>query len=175
MSWTNHHKRGEILHTVISTVNERRDGLLPMDLPGVADTFHGEIDVLAALQLRWHTRLAGHIDQELVAQPMDLESAVVSAWHTTADELPGVRAVLDHYRALPTGEQMSEALAKFEAKDQRTLAVMAGKGAWGDDETVRLGSLIEMRARAEYTPPAEAEARSALSGMFDRIRSVLAA
>lgn len=172
MSWTSHHKRGVILRTVVSAVDERRDGLLPMDLPGVEETFHGELDVLAALQLRWHTRLAGHIEQELNAQPMDLESAIVRAWHTTADELPGVRAVLDRYRALPTDEEMSEALARFESKEHLTLAVLAGKGAYADAEAVHLGSLIELRARAEYVAPEEEiEHRSFL----DRIRSVLAA
>lgn len=172
MSWTTHHKRGEILRNVVSAVDARRDGLLPMDLPGVAETFNGELDVLAALQLRWHTRLAGHIEQELSAQPMDLESAVVRAWHTTADELPGIRAVIDHYRALPDGDEMTEMLAKFEAKEHLALAVMAGKGAWSDDEAVRLGSLIEMRARAEYVEPTEEVKQPSF---LDRIRSALAA
>lgn len=175
MSWTSHHHRGEILRTVVAAVDERRDGLLPMDLPGVSETFADEVDVLGALQLRWHTRLAGHIDQELAAQPMDLETAIVRAWHTTADELVGIRAVLDHHRALPTDQKMADFLTKFEAKEHLTMAVMAGKGAFADAEAVRLGSLIEMRARAEYVPAETPEERSRFSDIVGRIRSALAA
>src|SRR5690349_9483754 len=98
MTWTSFHRRGEILRDVIASANRRRDGLLPTDLPGVADAFADEQELLGALLLRWHTRLAGRIERELAAQPMELEEAVVAAWHATADELPGVRLVLDHER-----------------------------------------------------------------------------
>ena len=40
-----------------------------------------------------------------MSQPMDLEQAVVTAWQATADELPGVRPILDHYRAEPLDER----------------------------------------------------------------------
>ena len=97
MTWTSFHRRGEILRTVTRVADERLDGALPMDVTGVRETFDAHT-LLGALQLRWHTRLAGRVERELMYQPMDLESAVVRAWHSTADELPGVRAILDHYR-----------------------------------------------------------------------------
>ena len=34
-----------------------------------------------------------------MSQPMDLEAAVIAAWRDTADEMPGVRLIIDHYRA----------------------------------------------------------------------------
>ena len=37
MTWTSFHSRGEILRDVIAVANQRRDGLLPMDVDGVAD------------------------------------------------------------------------------------------------------------------------------------------
>ena len=41
----------------------RRDGLLPMDVTGVRETFGDELTLLGALQLRWHTRLSGHLER----------------------------------------------------------------------------------------------------------------
>ena len=55
MTWTSFHRRGEILRDVIASANRRRDGRLPMDLIGVAETFGDELSLLGALQLRWHT------------------------------------------------------------------------------------------------------------------------
>lgn len=68
--------------------DRRRDGVLPMQMPGVAETFGDELELVAALQLRWHTRLAGTIERELMEEPMDLEAAVVSAAYrpTPAEE-----------------------------------------------------------------------------------------
>ncbi|MGA8245612.1 MAG: hypothetical protein WB797_01790, partial [Nocardioides sp.] len=98
MTWTTFHHRGEVLRTVTLTADERRDGILPMDVDGVRETFGDELTLLGALQLRWHTRLSGHIERALIERPSDLEQAVVDAWHATADELPGTRLVLDHHR-----------------------------------------------------------------------------
>ena len=175
MSWTSRHNRGEILRSVVATVDERRDGLLPMDLPGVVDTFSDELDLLAALQLRWHTRLSGRIETELANQPMDLEDAVVRAWHGAADDLPGVRTVLDRYHALPVDEAMATALAKAKAKEHQVLAVMAGKGAFADPQCVPLGSMIELRARADYVPTTEVVERRSFAGLVGRFRSALSA
>lgn len=175
MSWTSHHKRGEILRGVVAVIDERRDGLLPMDLPGVTETFTDELDLLAALQLRWHTRLSGRIETELANQPMDLEDAVVRAWHGTADDLPGIRTVLDRYHARPVDEAMATALAKSQAKEHLTLAVMAGRGAFADAECVRLGSMIEARARAEYVPAVEVVERGPFAGLVDMFRAVRSA
>ena len=77
MTWTSYRNRGEILRTVIATADARRDGLLPWDVEGVAESFGDELTLLGALQLRWHTRLAGRIERELMARPMAFENAVV--------------------------------------------------------------------------------------------------
>src|SRR3954452_4594531 len=99
MTWEAFHHRGDVLRRVFDEVRTRRDGRLPMDVPGVAETFHDELDLLGALQLRWSSRLSGKIERDLSNQPMDLESAVIAAWRATADELPGIREIQDHYRA----------------------------------------------------------------------------
>ncbi|HET8982469.1 MAG TPA: hypothetical protein VFN47_07265, partial [Pedococcus sp.] len=84
MTWDAFHRRGEVLRNVLDHAETHRDGALPMELPGVAETFGDETTLLGALQLRWHTRLAGTIERELMGQPMDLESAVMTAWRKTA-------------------------------------------------------------------------------------------
>src|SRR3954454_14050491 len=127
MTWTSFHRRGEVLRNVIASANRRCDGHLPLELPVVAETFGDELTLLGALQLRWHPRLAGRIERELLAEPLDLEDAVVAAWHATADELPGVRAILDREQAAPRPPASSAAMAKAAAKEHVLLAMMAGR------------------------------------------------
>jgi hypothetical protein len=178
-TWTSHHRRGEVLRRVMEAADERRDGILPTDVDGVAETFGDSLDLLGALQLRWHTRLAGRIERELVSQPMDLESAVVAAWCGTAQEMPGVRAILDHYRAEPVDRAMAHATVTAGAKEHVLLAVMAGRSSSADEHAVRAGEEIAHRARATYThrqPTAGPTAhRARPRGLVDRIRSVVAA
>lgn len=154
MTWQSFHRRGEILRTVIATADARRDGRLPMDVAGVAETFGDELSLVGALSLRWHTRLAGEIECELMSQPLDLEEAVVTAWRRTAAELPGIRAVLDRCRELPTDAAMAGALASATAKEHVLLAVMAGRSSAADRSAARVGAQIEQRARAAATAAA---------------------
>jgi hypothetical protein len=174
MTWKSFHRRGEILRTVIETTDRRRDGMLPLDVDGVAETFGDELSLLAALQLRWHTRLAGRIERELMHEPMDLEQAVVAAWQATAEELPGVRTVLDHYRAVPDDDAMAQAMAKAAAKEHVLLAVMAGRSSAHDATAARVGAAIEQEARSTRRPaPPAAEPEE--HGLLGRIRAALAA
>lgn len=175
MTWEAFHQRGDVLRSVVAEVAVRRDGILPLDLPGVDQTFHDELDLLGALQLRWYSRLSGRIEHELSDQPMDLEAAVIAAWRTTADELPGIREVQDHYRANPVDDRMAQALAKAAAKEHQMLAVMAGlvSAMEVDRHGARIGARIEQSARAGYQLP---EPTPAGNGRFlDRLKAALAA
>jgi hypothetical protein len=80
MTWTALKSRGEILRDVSAAADQRRDGTLPLDVDGAREAFRDELDLVGALQLRWHTRLSGRIERELVQQPLDLEQAVIVAW-----------------------------------------------------------------------------------------------
>src|SRR5215218_3798254 len=106
MTWSTFHSRGAILHDIVETADARRDGVLPWDLPGVSETFRDELDLIAALQLKWHARLSGNIERALMSQPLDLEDAVASAWNLTSEQLPGVRMILDRYAESPSGPEM---------------------------------------------------------------------
>ena len=87
-----------------------------------------------------------------MTQPMDLEAAVVDAWQATADDLPGVLAILDHYRAEPLDDAMATAMTTSVAKEHRLLAVMAGRSSAGDALAARVGEQIADRARATRAP-----------------------
>jgi hypothetical protein len=148
MTWTTFHRRGSVLSAVIDAVDARRDGLLPMHLPGVRETFGDELALLGALQLRWHTRLSGHLERAFMRQPADAEEAVVEAWRGAAEELPGIRQVLDRHYAEPLDEQMAASLETATRKERALLAAMAGRAA-GDPETAyAAGHELERRARA---------------------------
>jgi hypothetical protein len=176
MTWKSFHNRGEILRSVIATAGARRDGVLPMDVEGVAETFGDELTLLAALQLKWHTRLAGHIERELLSQPMDLQGAVEVAWGHAADELPGVRRILDRYRAEPTSDAMATAMAKATAKEHVLLAVMAGRSSVGDVKAVPIGAEIEVQARLAHQRAASVPAeRQEQPTLLERLKAVVAA
>jgi hypothetical protein len=147
MTWNAFRSRGEILRDVTAMADDRRDGALPWGVAGVSAAFADELDLLGALQLRWHTRLAGRIERELMSQPLDLEQAVVTAWRATAQELPGIRAVVDRYREEPLDRAMADAMATATAKEHELLAVMAGRATLDDPRAARVGAEIEARAR----------------------------
>ena len=180
MTWKAFHNRGEVLRAVIATATVRRDGILPMDVDGVAHTFHDELDLLAALQLKWHTRLAGTVERHLMTQPMDLQAAVILAWKETADGFAGVRLILDAYREHPTTDAMARALATATAKEHQYLAVMAGRSGLADASSERIGAEIEAAARDMHrgvTPvivPPEEDDRPRGS-LLERLRAVIAA
>lgn len=156
MTWDAFHRRGEVLRNVLEHAEAHRDGALPMELPGVAETFGDELTLLGALQLRWHTRLAGDIERELMGQPMDLEAAVTAAWRKSAGAMAGVRAILDAYTAEPLDDEMAQMLDKAHRKDWTLLAAMAGKASPADGAAARVGRAIERRAREAYRPTPKA-------------------
>ncbi len=147
MTWTSFHRRGDVLRDVIAAADQRRDGTLPRDVDGVSATFADDLDLLGALQLKWHTRLAGRIEREQMHQPMDLQAAVVRAWQHTAAELPGIRAVLDAHRASPGDEHTADIMRKSAAKEHVLLAVMAGLASAQDARAAAVGARIEDGAR----------------------------
>ena len=181
MTWKAFHNRGETLRAVIATAAVRRDGLLPMDVEGVAETFRDELDLLCALQLKWYTRLSGQIERMQADQPLDLHESVAIAWSNAAHELPGVRLILDHYREHPVDDAMAQAMAVSAAKEHHLLAVMAGRTSLGDGTARRIGAQVEERARLLHRgiPPISPEhldEEPAPRGtLLERLRAVVAA
>ena len=177
MTWTAFHNRGETLRAVIATAAVRRDGILPMDVPGVAERFRDELDLLGALQLKWHTRLAGQIESELSVQPLDLRASVATGWARTAEELPGVRMIIDNYRANPTDDAMAQAVTRSTAKEHHYLAVMAGRAGIGREEGLAIGRQIEEQARMTRpgVPAIDFIDETPRRPFIERLRAVVAA
>ena len=175
MTWKSFHRRGETLRAVTAAADRRLDGRLPWDVDGVPEAFADELDLLGALQLRWHTRLSGHLEREVQRSPMDLERAVVTAWEATAAELPGIRAVLDRYRAEPLDATMAEALRTATTKEHTMLAVTAGLASARESRAARVGARLEQQARASWTAPLRHRGQHARPRLLDRLRSALAA
>lgn len=175
MTWKSFHSRSETLRSVIATANVRRDGLLPMDLPGVTENFGDELTLLAALQLKWHTRLAGHIEREMLDEPLDLAKAVETAWGAAADDLPGVRRILDHYRDEPLDAAMAEAMAKATVKEHMLLAAMAGQSSIDDAVAVPVGAELESRARHSQRGVLTLTVEAKHPSLLERLKAVVAA
>jgi hypothetical protein len=181
MTWKAFHNRGEVLRSVIATAAVRGDGVLPMDVEGVTEKFRDELDLLSALQLKWHTRLAGHVERQLMTQPMDLQTRVMLGWKAAADELPGVRLILDNYTANPLDDAMASAVAKAAAKEHQFLAVMAGRANRTDVTAEPIGRAIEAGARdmhrgvtAVIVPESDEDVVER-GTLLERLRAVIAA
>ena len=173
MTWNNHYRRAEVLREVIRMADERRDGQLPMDVPGVAETFNDELTLLGSLQLRWYTALSGRLDNALAQEPMDLEEAVVGAWMDTAIALRGVRLVLDQNLAAPGSEEVAAVLQRATNKEHAMVALAAGKDSDNVMATVRAGEQLANRARMQN--PTFRRTNVAATTLVERIKAVLAA
>jgi hypothetical protein len=190
MTWNSFHRRGETLRIVEETANRRADAQLPTDVPGVREHFHDDLDLVAALTLRWHTRLAGNVDRAFVSQPWDLPGAVEQAWADTAMEMRGVRMIIDHYTHNPTDADMGRALLKAELREWQRLATWAGLASDQSEAAAAVGRQLQEDARVRLSKMQEAEAAAVMAddsdqnsssespshvSLVDRIRAVLAA
>jgi hypothetical protein len=146
MTWNAYHRRDAALRSVIAVIDRRRDGQLPWhELDEARAAFDGPTDLLLALQMRWHTRLAGRVDRLLAEQPMDLRAAVIRAWQAATADLPGVRAVLDTHDDDP-------ALRAARAKELAYLASAAGLAELHDPAAVAVGGGIRSDAQRTVEP-----------------------
>lgn len=175
MTWNDFHRRADVLQAVIEAADGRRDGILPGDLPGVAETFADELDLVGALSLKWHARLSGNIERELMDEPMDPAEAIARAWALTAAEAPGIRAVLDRCTENPTDPRMAEALTRSRTKELLRLAGAAGMASDESAASARAGELIERRGRIAAAEAAPVVVETPAPCLADRIRAVLAA
>jgi predicted TIM-barrel fold metal-dependent hydrolase len=193
MSWTAFHSRGETLQAVVDAANARHDGVLPMQVPGVAENFTDEIDLAGALLLKWHARLSGNIERALMREPMDLEAAVASAWQTTAEQMPGVRLVVDRCTQWPQTDEMASAMEHARELEWIRLATAAGLANDQGPHAAEVGRRVEELAReglargtespvlaeapAGDTPTAESvhDDDTPSESFVDRIKAALAA
>lgn len=181
MSWNDFHHREETLRAVVTAANENRDGVLPMNVPGVTVNFTDELDLAGALLFKWHARLSGNIERTLMREPMDLHAAVAAAWRTTAEELPGVRMVIDRCMDAPTSPEMERAMTRAHDRETAYLATAAGLSSGHSGASIQAGRHLEQQARTGLAvpqarePQVEMEPDAPTETLADRIRAVLAA
>ncbi len=168
MTWDAHQRRDTVLRAVMDVAENRRDGTLPWDTVGAEQAFNTPAELLGALQMRWHTRLSGAIERELVEQPWDLGQAVVHAWRALAGSMPGVRAVLDAHADEP-------AMQRARRKEWVLLASASGLTGMDDPAAVRIGREVERRARSITVERPAPGVEPAPCGWLTRLRHALAA
>jgi hypothetical protein len=168
MTWNAHQRRDSVLRAVMTAAENRRDGHLPWDIPDAEQAFDTPAELLGALQMRWHTRLSGAIERELVEQPWDLGQAVVHAWRGLAADMPGVRAVLDSHADEP-------AMQRARRKEWVLLATASGLTGMDDPQAARIGREVERRARSITVQKPATGKEPAPQGWLSRLRHALAA
>ena len=185
MSWNDFHRREDILRVVMNAANENRDGVLPMHVAGVTQNFSDELDLVGALLLKWNARLMGNVERALMREPMELEVAVSQAWRTTAEQLPGVRMVIDRCTDAPAGPEMERAMNRAHDRELAYLATAAGLSSGRGAASIEAGRRVEELARTGLAVPRAQEPQpepasdpgpdAPKESLADRIRAVLAA
>jgi hypothetical protein len=175
MNWDAFHRRGDVLNAVIAELDSRRDGVVPMYVAGVEQTFRDELDVLSALSLKWHTRLSGRLERVMTEEPLDFEAAVIGAWRDNVAELPGVRLVLDAALADSDAEVLA-VLGKSQQKERELLGLWSGRvSAYQLEEFgAREGAKVEAKAREGFEFPAAVEAPAQTLSFLERLKAAVA-
>ena len=166
-------RRDEVLRDVIAAADQRRDGVVPMDVAGAEQIFGEPVNLVGVLHVRWFATLAAQVDVALAERPDDPERAVVRAWRRTARELPGVRLVLDGWRDTAAGPDLAR-VHRREARQRQWLAAKAGVATSGralDPAAVTAGAALEEAGRRYFDP----HGRPPRPTLVERIRSVLVA
>ncbi|GAA3578518.1 hypothetical protein GCM10022222_74080 [Amycolatopsis ultiminotia] len=128
MSWTDFYRRREILQAAVRHAQHTPAEPLALDeIPGAADVFGTEENLLLALHYQWTQRLGGHLRAEL-ADPEDAAAdgagdqvdAVSRAWQRAQSGHETLRALLDG------AVERCPALAPLHESELRMLAITAG-------------------------------------------------
>lgn len=164
-------RRGTVLRDVAQVLDRRLDGVLPRDVPGVAECFADDADLVGALALSWHAHLGARLDAALEtsqrAGGAGRPRAVAHAWADAAEQLRGVRRLLDRQAVEPASAAVADVLARSAAQEHALLA-RAAEGAAAlhaeDDRTQAVGRRLVRQARTLVRP-----------ALADRIRALVPA
>jgi hypothetical protein len=157
-SWDRMHSRTASLREVVAGLDAGEP--LPEAVGGFADRG----DLLRELHGIWSRRLGGRLDLALETDDHDLSESVARAWLDTAEDLPGIRRVLDDQADHP-------AVRHARRIELRTVAVAAGLATFDDPVAssaragaVLVGSLRGNGPAPESRPSGWARLRRALLG-----------
>ena len=91
MSWEDHHRRSDIVHTVLERATlDPHDPDLFSGIPDLDRLFGGPTGLLLTLRHRWNNHLAAKLDQALAQGQSDTE-----AYLELRAEQPALHALLD--------------------------------------------------------------------------------
>ena len=156
MSWTDFHRRQEILEAATRHAGRNPGASLSLDeIPGAADLFGCEEQLLLALHYKWTQVLSGYLRAEL-ADPDeagdlgDQVDAVTRAWRRATTDHEPMHAVLD------AGGERHTSIAELRDGELRMLAVTAGLADPREDgeEIVKVGHAFEALLRTSREEPA---------------------
>ncbi|MDT8914422.1 hypothetical protein [Amycolatopsis sp. PS_44_ISF1] len=158
MSWTDFYRRREILEAAIRHAGRAPgEPLMLEEIPGAADVYGSEDNLLLAMQYKWSQLLGGHLRAEL-ADPADAEAdamdrdqvdAVSRAWRRAQSDNEALRAVLDG------AQERCPALARQHEGELRMLALTAGLAEPGEPaaEITKVGHALDALVRAGDSGP----------------------
>ena len=124
IAWDTYHRRATALRRVITDLDRSGSSTLPWN-DELADVFDDPDDLLVALHDVWTRRLAARVDLALEIDEHEAGESVALAWREVADELSGVRRVLDR-------QQDNPVLGHSGRQEHRLLAVAAGHATISD-------------------------------------------
>ncbi|WP_158887857.1 hypothetical protein [Amycolatopsis anabasis] len=160
MSWNDFYRRRDVMDAVLRQAARNPGGELPFaDVPGAAQAFACEEDLLLALHYRWTQLLSGYLRAE-VAGPEDAEGvpgdnedhvdAVTRACHAAAADHDTLRAVLD------ANLDRYASLRSMREAEQRMLAITAGLAEPHEpvEEITKVGAAFDALLRNGPARPA---------------------
>ncbi|GAA4554642.1 hypothetical protein [Amycolatopsis samaneae] len=151
MSWTDFYRRRDALESALRQAgNDPGRRLSLAEIPGAAESFGSEEDLLLALHHKWTQLLAGYLRAELAdpedaaaGQVLDQVDAVTRAWQRATSEHATLRAVLD------ANLDRHPALLPLHEGELRMLAITAGLAEYGEpaDEITKVGYTLDALLR----------------------------
>ncbi len=163
-AWDTYHRRASALRRVIADLDRAGSSTLPWN-DELAVVFDDPDDLLVALHDVWARRLAGRVDLALEIDEQESGESVALAWREVADELPGVRRVLDRQADNPV-------LRHSASQEHRMLAVAAGDATISDplSHSAAAGARLVVRIReAEGSSGAGSRLTERVAGLVRRI------
>lgn len=147
MSWNDFYRRRDVMEHVLRQARRAPEGNLPFaSVPGAAEVFGTEENLLLALQYKWTQVLGGYLRAE-IAGPEDAGDVPSGAQRDNVDAVSRAwrAAVRDHrtlHATLEAQRPRHEALARAYQTELRTLAYTAGLAEPNEapDEVTRIGA-----------------------------------
>jgi hypothetical protein len=146
IAWDTYHRRATAVRRVIADLDRSGSSELAWD-DELAAAFDDPDDLLVALHDVWNRRLASRVDLALEIDEHESAESVALAWREVADELAGVRRVLDRQADNPV-------LCHSRCQEHRMLAVSAGVATIGDptSRSAAAGERLVARIREADRP-----------------------